>query len=282
MKISKTICKIAWLVFRFLLLLWIALFLLQRYILYHPSKDTLENIVAEAQTLNFEPWQLPNGETIGYKSHALRNDPRRNVTILVTHGNAGSALDRVDYLLLLREALPDLAISLYILEYPGYGARKGKPSQESFLDAAQHALSYIPEQPLIILGESIGTGVACALAAEFPQQIAGLLLVTPFDSLINVAQHKFPFIPARPLVLDPFPSDQWLQSYNGPVAVIVAGQDSVIPPSHARKLYNEYRGPKKLIEVPEADHNEVVGQLPLEEWAKALNFVLEHTPDNRL
>lgn len=277
MQISKVIGKIAWRALRFILLLWVALFIMQRYILYHPFKDTQENRNREAQIHNFEPWKSPDGKIIGYKSPTLHNDPRKKITILVTHGNAGSALDRADYILLLQEALPDLAISLYILEYPGYGARKGKPSQESFVDAAQSALTYIPEKSIILLGESIGTGVASALAAEFSQRIAGLLLVTPLDSLVSVAQQKFPFIPARLLVLDPFPSDQWLQKYKGPMVIIAAEQDSVIPPKHARRLYKEYQGPKELIEVPEADHNDVVGEMPLEDWKKAINFILKNS-----
>jgi pimeloyl-ACP methyl ester carboxylesterase len=276
----KIIGKITWRALRFLLLLWLALFLLQRQILYHPTKDSQENIAIEAQHRNFEPWQSSKGETIGYQSLTPHNDPRRHVAILITHGNAGSALDRTDFALLLREALPELAISFYILEYPGYGAREGKPSQASFIEAAQNALSQIPESPVILFGESIGTGVASALATESPHRIAGLLLVTPFDSLVNVAQRKFPFIPARLFVLDPYPSSQWLQMYNGPMTIIVAGKDSVIPPRHAHNLYEDYTGPKELIKVPNADHNDVAGLLTLEEWAKAVHFILSNPADH--
>jgi len=273
----KIIGKILWRALRFLLLLWLALFLLQRHILYHPARDSQENISLEARNRNFKPWQSSNGETIGYQSLTPHNDPRRHVTILITHGNAGSALDRTDFALLLREALPDLALSFYILEYPGYGARDGKPSQESFIEAAKNALSQIPESPTVLFGESIGTGVASALAAELPQRVAGLLLVTPFDSLVNVAQRKFPFIPAHLLVLDTYPSNQWLQSYDGPMVIIAAGKDSIIPPKHARKLYEEYTGPKELIEVPGADHNDVAGLLTPEEWKKSINFILDNS-----
>jgi pimeloyl-ACP methyl ester carboxylesterase len=264
--------RLIWRILRFLLLLWVALFLLQRYIIYRPTQDSTEVIAAEARSLGFKPWR----GSIGYCSLAPTNDPRPPLSALVVHGNAGSAIDRAEFAFLLREAMPHLAISVYILEYPGYGARQGKPSQQNFLAAGIEAFNQVPQEPIIILGESIGTGVACALAAAHPEQVSGLILLTPFDSLANVARQKIPILPTRWLLLDQFPSHLWLQDYQGPVAIIVAAKDSVIPPQRAHKLYEGYTGPKKLIEVPEADHNDITGQLSIEDWKSTMEFIMQN------
>jgi pimeloyl-ACP methyl ester carboxylesterase len=214
-------------------------------------------------------------ETIGYRSLAATDDPRSPAAILITHGNAGYALHRADYATILRAAAPDRALSIYILEYPGYGARSGTPSQPNFLAAANEAVAHIPQdQPLILLGESIGTGVACATAAAHPDRIAGLLLLTPFDSLANVAQHHYPILPVRWIMRDQYRSEEWLKQYRGPVAIILAANDSIVPAKFGQKLYDIYTGPKKLIIADDADHNDLLHTLPSSAWQEALNFLL--------
>ncbi len=247
----------------------------QRSMMYYPVKADAANLERQAAQAGFEPWRDQSGETIGYRSIPTSGDGRTALAILIIHGNAGYALHRVDYARLLRDAAPDRNISLYILEYPGYGARKGSPSQESFIQAATDALAAIPEnEPVIVLGESIGTGVASALAAAQPDRVAGLLLLTPFDSLASVAQHHYPILPVRWILRDSYPSSEWLQNYRGPVAIIVAADDTVVPAEFGRKLYENYAGPKKLIVAEHADHNDLLHTLPPSAWQEALQFLL--------
>jgi pimeloyl-ACP methyl ester carboxylesterase len=261
------------------MLVWLGLLaflaLSQRSMIYFPSKNIPATLEREAAARGFEPWKNPAGETIGYRSLAATDDPRSPAAILITHGNAGYALHRTDYATILRTAAPDRALSIYILEYPGYGARSGTPSQPNFLAAANEAVAQIPQdQPLILLGESIGTGVACATAAAHPERIAGLLLLTPFDSLANVAQHHYPLLPIRWIMRDQYPSEEWLKKYRGPVAIILAANDTVVPATFGQNLYDIYTGPKKLIIADDADHNDLLHTLPSSAWQEALNFLL--------
>jgi pimeloyl-ACP methyl ester carboxylesterase len=243
--------------------------------IYFPSKNTPATLERESAAQGFEAWKNPAGETIGYRSLAATEDPRPPAAILITHGNAGYALHRTDYATILRTAAPDRALSIYILEYPGYGARSGTPSQPDFLAAANEAVAHIPQdQPLILLGESIGTGVACATAAAYPERIAGLLLLTPFDSLANVAQHHYPILPVRWIMRDQYRSEEWLKKYRGPVAIILAANDTVVPAKFGQNLYDIYTGPKKLIIADDADHNDLLHTLPSSAWQEALNFLL--------
>jgi len=247
----------------------------QRSMLYYPSRNDNASLAREASSQGFEPWQNPSGETIGYRSLAASNDPRPPLAILISHGNASYAMHRADYAQLLRTAAPDRALSVYILEYPGYGARAGQPSQETFLAAAKEALAQIPTNiPVVLLGESIGTGVASATASAHPDRVAGLLLLTPFDNLASVAQHHYPLLPVRWIMRDQYPSEDWLKHYRGPVALILAADDTIVPAKFGQKLHDTYAGPKTLIIAEQADHNDLLHALPPSAWQEALNFLL--------
>jgi pimeloyl-ACP methyl ester carboxylesterase len=184
-------------------------------------------------------------------------------------------MHRADFATILRAAAPDRALSIYILEYPGYGARPGDPLQEAFLAAANEAVAQIPaDNPLILLGESIGTGVATATAAAHPDRIAGLLLLTPFDSLANVAQHHYPLLPVRWIMRDQYPAEEWLKNYHGPIAIVLAEDDTIVPAKFGQKLHDTYHGPKKLIIADRADHNDLLHTLPPSAWKEAITFLL--------
>ena len=268
-----------WQVARIAFLVWLGLHaflaLSQRSMIYFPSKNNPTSLEREAITRGFEAWKNPQGEVIGYQNLADPTDPRPSIAMVIFHGNAGYALHRSDYASLLRAAAPDHAVSLYILEYPGYGARSGSPSQESFLAAAREAIDTIPpETPVILLGESIGTGVASATASAIPDRITGLLLLTPFDNLANVAQHHYPLLPVRWILRDQYPSADWLKNYQGPVAIILAAKDTIVPAKFGQKLHDTYAGPKLLLIAETADHNDLLHTLPESTWRKALQFLL--------
>jgi pimeloyl-ACP methyl ester carboxylesterase len=266
-------------VLRVVILVWLGLLaflaLWQRSMIYFPSRHDSASLARDAAARGFEPWTNPAGATIGYRSLPDPSDSRPPAAVLVTHGNAGYALHRADYAAILRAAAPGHGLSVYLLEYPGYGARSGQPSQPDFIAAADEAVTLIPDhQPLILLGESIGTGVATATAAAHPGRIAGLLLLTPFDSLANVARHHYPLLPVRWIMRDQYPSGQWLEKYRGPVAVMLAANDTIVPAKFGQKLHDSYGGPKKLLIADQADHNDLLHTLPAAAWREALDFLL--------
>lgn len=247
----------------------------QQSMIYFPSRANDAELSRAASAQGFKAWKNSRGETIGFRSCSAPGDTRPPLAVMITHGNAGMAVHRGEFASLLRAAAPDHAVSVYILEYPGYGARSGRPSQHSFLAAADEAIASIPtEVPLILLGESIGTGVACATAATHPGRIKGLLLLAPFDSLAAVARHHYPLLPVSWLMRDKYPSEEWLKNYHGPVAIILAANDTIVPAELGRKLHDTYAGPKKLIIADQADHNDLLHSLPPSAWHDALDFIL--------
>lgn len=247
----------------------------QQSMIYYPSRDNEANLDKECANVGLEAWLDEDNKRIGYVARAGSDDARPRVSVLLCHGNAGYALHRAVWASLIRAAASDRAVSVYILEYPGYGARPGSPSQKANIAAAEKALATLPgNAPVVGFGESIGTGVISAVAAQQPTHLAGLVLVTPFDSLAAVAQHHYPLLPVTWLMRDTYPSKKWLQDYSRPVAFVVAGHDSITPTERGLALYESYQGPKLLLMAPEADHNEVMAKLSFEDWQRAFAAAL--------
>lgn len=242
--------------------------------MYHPSREEAAALDKEASARGFLPWRPAAAETIGYRSPAAPGDPRPPLAFLVIHGNGGHAVHRADYAGILRAAAPENAVSVYLLEYPGYGARPGSPSEESILAAARQALDRIPAgAPVVVLGESLGSGVACGLAASRPERVAGLLLLAPFESLAGVAGHHYPLLPVRWVMRDTYPAGEWLKSYRGPVVFVVAAEDRTIPPWLGRRLHDSYSGAKQLVISDGAGHDDLPSALGQAEWRRILRFL---------
>jgi len=254
-EVNRPEMKLLLRVVRSVALVYVALVLLfagcQNRMLYFPSHAKEEALLAEAHGAGNAPWRDGRGALIGWKA-GKPNGARRMV---VFHGNAGYALQRMYY----AEGLESMDWEVYLFEYPGYGAREGTPGKEAFLAAGRAAVGELlaaDSRPLYLLGESIGSGTACSLAAESPQHIAGLLLVVPFARLVEVAKKHFPFLPVERLLHDRYDNIASLAKYRGPVAIVLAENDDVIPAEQARKLHAAYAGPKHLIALPGAGHND--------------------------
>jgi pimeloyl-ACP methyl ester carboxylesterase len=223
----------------------------QRTLLYYPTNDSAAAMDRAGKSRGLERWRNSAGENIGWKRSATRQPVAGQV--LITHGNGGCAVDRADFVAPLRESA---AMDIFILEYPGFGDRAGIPSQSALFDAAENAFQSLPKTaPVYLIGESLGTGVAAYLAGKHSNEVAGVLLFAPYNSLVDVAQHHVRILPARWLMHDYFESQKFLKPYRGPLAVFVGGKDAVIPQRYGRRLSDSYAGPKRLWEVPQAGHN---------------------------
>lgn len=242
----------------------------QRRLIYFPARLTPSQAEQAAASAGFSPWQDNSGQVIGWRLPAANTSTG---SVLVVHGNAGCALDR-EYL--ARPFQAAAALDVYLLEYPGYGARSGSPSLPSLLAAAEEAFSLLDKtKPVYVVSESLGTGVATYLAHKHPEDVAGLLLFTPYNDLAQVAQRQLPFVPVYLLLRDRFRPAVWLGNYHGPVKFVLAGADEVIPPKFGQRLYEQYAGPKEIQIIPHAAHNEVFDQ-ELEWWQEVLSFWYKH------
>jgi pimeloyl-ACP methyl ester carboxylesterase len=239
----------------------------QRRLIYHPPSCTVESIERRAQADGLERWQAPGGKDIGWK----RLSPRQPAQgcVLVMHGNAGCAFQCGHYADVIQGAAP---FDVFIVEYPGYGNRPGAPSEHSLYEAADEAFRLLPTNtPAYLVGESLGSGVAAYLAGRYPDKVGGVVQLSPYNRLADVAQAHMPLLPARWLLTDRFPSEDYLRNYHGPVAVLISSKDKVVPEKFGRRLYDGYAGPKRLWEFPQGTHGTAMFQ-PVGTWKEIIGF----------
>ena len=228
---------------------------LQRRLLYFPTKLDAEAAKTLAAQQGFSSWQNVAGEIIGWKISAKLPS---GGSVLVVHGNAGCALDRAYIARPIHDAG---GLDVYVMEYPGYGARSGSPSKTSWLQAADAAFAELPQdKPIYVVSESIGTGVAAHLARTQAAKVSGVLMFVPFDHLPSLAQSKMPILLPYFLLADRYAPAVDMKEYRGPVKVVLGERDQIIPPKFGKRLFDACAGPKTLQIIPGAGHNDVAEQ----------------------
>lgn len=222
----------------------------QRDFLFRPDARRADPVAAGLAEAEETTLTTRDGETL--VAWRLAADCGRPF-ILYFHGNGGALRDRVPR---FRRFVDD-RFGMLAVSYRGYGGSTGAPAQEGlFLDAeAAYAealrLGYAPER-IIIMGESLGTGVAAHLAAAHPA--AGLVLDSPYSSIADVAAARFSWAPVHYLMRDPFRSDREIGKARAPVLMVHGEDDSVIPISFARRLFDLANAPKTFLSAPGHDH----------------------------
>ena len=240
---------------------------LQRTLIYYPSHARLDALESLAAREGLLPWRNADQRFIGWRSQDGRGSP-----VLILHGNAGHAFHRSPVVSRLRKV--GITSPIYILEYPGYGAREGAPTENSLVAAALEAIDLLPRR-IVLLGESLGSGVACQVAARKRESVAGLVLLTPFDSLMTVARKHYPVVPSGLILKDRYQSSRALQEFHGPVSVIMADDDTIIPGESTRRLFESYSGPKKLWRLSGSGHNEMLWDISDTDLRTAFNFAAD-------
>ncbi|MGZ5025967.1 MAG: alpha/beta hydrolase [Methylobacter sp.] len=237
--------------------------------IYFPETYSLTQLLQRTEQLQLKPWPSEN-EYLGLVAKTA--DTPSKGTVIIFHGNAGSAADRAYYL----APLTKLGYRVVLAEYSGYGARKGEPSEQSLISDGIEIVKRALDDfggPVFLWGESLGSGVAGDIVQSGQVPVKGVVLVTPFSSLADVAQHHYWFFLAKWLVRDKFDNIKNLQSYSGNTAVLLAEQDEIIPGQLTLKLYESLTHRKKLWTFKNAGHN----TMPLDQdqpwWQDIMDFV---------
>jgi len=144
-----------------------------------------------------------------------------------------------------------------LINYRGYGGSEGSPSEAAIsADALRwhdHAANDLGAKEVIAFGRSLGSGAAVYLASQRP--LKAVVLVTAYDSLVEVAKHHYPFLPVSLMLRHPFDSIGRAPKITAPLLCIAASRDEVIPAVHARRLFDAWGGPKRWLLLEEAGHN---------------------------
>lgn len=233
----------------FYVVVLIALFALQRYLMYLPNRDIgapdAYGVEAEVLTLTtpdevqLQAWYLP----------AAQGMP----TILHLHGNAGNMSHRAE----TYRSYHDAGFGVLALEWRGYGKSTGSPSEEGFYTDARTALDYLHKQgiadnDIIIYGESIGTGAAVQMATEIDAR--ALVLEAPFTSLWQRAAEIHWYVPAKYLVLDRYDNLSKIKQVHEPLLIFHHRGDLIIPYRHGKALYEAANQPKQMLSFDGMQH----------------------------
>jgi alpha-beta hydrolase superfamily lysophospholipase len=247
--------------------------MLQDRLLYFPEKATVAEMVS--QRLSVWPTSHEFRGLIAEPADALRG------SVIILHGNAGHAGQREYY----ASALTKLGLRVILAEYPGYGPREGQLGERNLVDDAEQTIVRAHElhgAPLLLVGESLGAGVAAAAGSRQRDKIAGLMLITPWDRLVNVAAHHVAWLPVGWLLRDRYDSVAHLASFDRPVLVVLAERDTIVPARLGMALYESLSAPKRLKVVSAAGHNNWIEGVDENWWREATQFLLGTSADSGL
>ena len=237
----------------------------QDRLLYFPAKAEVADMVSG----RLRVWPAPQD----FRGLVAQPVGAVRATAIVFHGNAGHAGHREFY----AAALTRLGLRVILAEYPGYGPRAGAVGERNFVDDAEQTIALahrLHGPPLLIIGESLGAGVAAAAVARQPDKTAGLLLITPWDRLEHVAAYHYPWLPVQWLLRDRYDSATHLASFGRPILVAVAERDRIVPARFGAALYKMLPDPKRLVVVADAGHNDWVEHIDDTWWREATSFLL--------
>jgi fermentation-respiration switch protein FrsA (DUF1100 family) len=172
--------------------------------------------------------------------------------VIYFQGNAGGLAARVGRFTWLTAD----GTGLLALCYRGYGGSSGTPSEDGLIRDAEAAYGFarerIPARRIVLFGESLGTAVAVALAAD--REVAAVILDAPFTSAAEVGAAAYPFAPVRWLMKDKFRSDERIGRVSAPLLVVHGEQDRIVPIRFAENLFALAREPERFVRFPQGGH----------------------------
>lgn len=216
----------------------------QESIIYHPWEQDFESCPAFSGAEKVER----NGTRM-YVSEGEKG------TVVLYHGNAGSACDRAYY----ADTISMAKYGYVIVEYAGYSNDPRQTTHELVKQDVRNVIDYLSERGLsdpVLIGESIGTGPASYHASL--QQPRNMLLIAPFTSLADLAQEMFWYYPARRMTDNAFDNEENLRAYEGDITIMHGDADEIIDQKWGRQLFESVPSPrKKFISVPGYGHNDL-------------------------
>lgn len=245
------------------------MYLQQRSLQYHPAHAGTQPQGLGLTGVGEERVKTPDGETI-VLWHAPA--PPGRPTVLFFHGNGGEISDRAKRFAYLQAQ----GFGVMFVSYRGYGASTGSISEQGLItDAltaydALRAKGVVPDD-IMLLGESLGTGVALQLAAQ--RAVAAIALEAPYTALVDIAAERYWWLPVRWLMKDQFRSRDFIAKVKVPILIQHGDADRVVPVAQGRALFAMANEPKQIVVIPGAGHDVVFEE---EVWAREVAFFRAH------
>ena len=206
--------------------------------------------------------------------------PKARATVLLLHGNAGNVTHRIEYIL----GFQKIPASVLVLDYRGYGKSEGTPNERGVYADAEAAYRWlvgegVPEERIVLYGESLGAAVAVEIACRLP--VAGLVLQAGFTSASDMARRAIPFLPLGWLMKSRFASVEKVGAIRAPKLFLHGNEDEVVPYDLGLRLFEAAAEPKRWVGFPGYRHNDWPG-VREEDWrAEVSRFLEEILPEDR-
>jgi hypothetical protein len=225
-------------------------YIFQRDLLYHPTENNYFN---DKLQVSVEKVKIVTEDKIELISWYHEKDIKNYKTILFLHGNAGSLENRIHKI----NHFKDMNVNFLIIAWRGFSENKGKPNESGLYEDARSAIRWlnskgIKEKNIIIYGESLGTGIAVEIAQN--KSFAGIILESPFTSMIDVGKDKYPFLPVKLMLKDKYESDKKIINIKIPIMVMHGKLDNIVPFFMGKKIYQLAREPKYSYFTDYDDH----------------------------
>ena len=239
-------------IFLFLLFVYLAILVViyfsQRSLMYHPS----ENNYLDENQLNHKVEKIKIASDDELNSWYYKKNENFK-TLLFFHGNAGSLENRIYKL----NDLSKLDLNYLIVAYRGFSGNKGSPSEQGLYKDARAAkywlnLNNISDQNIIVYGESLGTAVAIDLAKD--HKFAGIILESPFTSMLKLSRKYYAWLPTGVLLKDKYETDKKIQKVFSPILILHGKKDNIVPFEMGEDLFNLANNPKFNYFVENDDH----------------------------
>jgi len=232
---------------------------LQRRLIYFPDRTQpppAASVLSGARDVSF-----PTADGLRLSAWLVppRTDDRRTA-VLVAPGNGGNRAGRAP----LASALAGRGFTVLLLDYRGYGANPGSPSEAGLAHDVRAAWTYLtvsfPPGRVILFGESLGAAVAAGLAARLcgagSTPPGGLVLRSPFTSLAAVGREHYPLLPVAALLRDRYDVSGDIAAVSVPTAVIYGTADTIVPARQSAEVARRAGNAVRTTGVPGADHND--------------------------
>ncbi|MEO6173158.1 MAG: alpha/beta hydrolase [Arenimonas sp.] len=217
------------------------LYMQQRSMLYFPV-PAISNVQAQ-------PFELASD---GLKLNGWVVNPGQSEAVIYFGGNGEQVEWNVPE---FQASIPNK--SVYLVPYRSYGGNPGEVTEENlYLDALNLFDNIKPQyQQVSLIGRSLGTGVATYVAAE--RNVNKLILVTPYDSIVNVAQDKYTIFPVSLLIKDRFESAERADKIKANTLIMIAGNDEVIPRANTENLIRHFKQKPNVVVFKALGHNSI-------------------------
>lgn len=222
----------------------------QRGFLYHPSAKPADEAALRAADYAPFPVSTADGLTL---TAWRRNGDANKPTIVLFHGNAGDASDRIE----IAGQAARHGYGIVLATYRGFGGNPGTPTEDGLYADARATLDAAGAGPFVLWGESLGTGVATKMANE--RRVLGVILQSPYISVVDRAAEMFVWLPARRLVTDRFDSASRIAAIGAPLLVVHGALDTLIPIAHGKALFDAANPPKTFVELADRGHGDMAG-----------------------